>query len=617
MGGLAGLVHLDGDSPDPSQVVAMADRLRHRGPDGAGQWSEGGASFAHRLRRVAPGRGEQPHVTDHVVLLLDGWLYDVDVLAEHLSIDPSRSAGDVVAAGWTCLGPDVVDKLEGEFALAVWDRRARVLTLLRDRIGVRPLYWCRQGSKFAFASELPALLQLPWVSRDLARDRLAEYLSFQVVHAPRTLLTDVHQVEPGHCLTVDRDGVCSRAYWRPTYAPPDTARPSDGEVVGHPAGGGEPRRGAQGSPRRTHRAVPLGGLGSTAIAAAAREQFLALPSYTIAFADDPFPELPFAGRVAALLNLEHHEIVVGTAALAAGFDATVAALGHPIGHPAAVLQMALAKAARADVRVVLSGDGSEALFGGRSLDGVARTLAAAKGFSRLPSLVRRPVARLLGRSGRGRRVSTPLDQYVLELGLGGRNLFSTDERAKLFHDHGLVRPRVRQEVLAPFYAGICTDPFNLALHGNFRSTLGEAGLPRADRTATASGLDVRFPLLDTQVIAAAAALPGSAKLRRVGGSVHTRWPLRAMLSGVIPTALVDRPKRGLPAPLGQWLAGPGRLFLEDRVQRLVRDPFDLWKPDTVHALRRDVTRSNAAGNRLWTLFILDEWLRSVAGAPTG
>jgi asparagine synthase (glutamine-hydrolysing) len=264
------------------------------------------------------------------------------------------------------------------------------------------------------------------------------------------------------------------------------------------------------------------------------------------------------------------------------------------------------------VRVVLSGDGGEELFGGRMLDGLVRSLRVARRFARLPRAVRSPLGRVLGRTERGRRMSTAPDDYVLQLGLGGHDLFSAEERSQLLRDHGLVRPSVRQDVLAPFYEGIDTDPINLALHGYLRSALGEASLPRADRTAAASGLDVRFPLLDSGVMEAAAALPGSAKVRRVGGSLHTRWPLRALLSGVLPATLVDRPKRGLPVPLGGWLAGAGRLFLEDRIRRLKDDPLQLWRAETLDALHRDVRRSNAAGNRLWTLFILDAWLRTVS-----
>ncbi len=615
MGGLAGLINFRGDRPDPDVVTRMSERLAHRGPDGAGDWREGEAVFAHRLRRIVQTRSQQPYVTDDLVVMLDGWIYDHQ--------DVARAAGgDVedpvdthsIAQAWARWGAEFPHHVEGEYAASIWERKSRTLTLVRDRLGVRPLFWARQGDRFAFASELPSLREVPWVSNDFAVDNLAEFLSFQVVHAPRTLLRQVFQVEPAHWLRVSADGLRTRRYWRLEYAAPGTPKPSEGEVID----------GLQEAvSRAVRRRVPggvdtalylSGGLGSTVIAAAARDRFLTLPSFSIAFADDPHPEAPFAGRVAGLLGLEHHGVLINTPEMAAGFRPAVAALGHPIGNPASISQLALARATSKRARVALSGDGGEELFGGRWLSRLGRGLRLASGFASLPVPFRRPLARVLGRSRTGQYVSTPPDRYVLELGIGGSDLFSAEERRRLLRDDRLVRPDIRQDVLRPFLTGLDTDPVNLALHGYLRSWLTEGDLARADRTSAANGLDVRFPLLDQEVLKRAAALPGSFKLRRVGGSLHTRWPLRAMLSGVLPSSLVNRPKRGMPKPLDHWLAGSGRLFMEDRLAWLKRDPRGLYRPEALDDLKAQLNRSSGAGIRLWALFILDEWLRGETGA---
>lgn len=605
MGGLAGIIHFRGEAPDPRIVQRMGDQLAHRGPDASGAWAEGPAALFHRMRRVGPSRSVQPVVEDDLVLLLDGWIFDHEQVARAIGRDEGRTDAQVLLDAWRRWGLAFPEHVDGAFTIAIWDRRSASLVLVRDRIGTRPLYWAREGDRFAFASELPALLEVPWVRRELAREHLAEYLSFQVVHAPRTLLRDVHQVEPAHWLQVQADNLRTRRYWSLRYAPVGTRRPREGEVID--ALQEAVQRAVR---RRVPRAVETGlylsgGLGSTAIAAAARDQFLVLPSFTIRFDDDPYPESPFAGRVARLLGLEHHEVAVGTAEVAAGFPETVRALGHPLGNPASILQLALARAAGERVRVVLSGDGGEELFGGRMLDRLGRALRMAGWFGYLPGLLRGPLAGLLGR--RSRRFTTPADRLVLELGIGGTDLFNAEERAGLFVDHGLVRPGVRQDVLAPFYRGLDTDPVNVALHGYLRSWLGEGSLVRADRTAAAAGLEIRFPLLDREVLERAASLPGEFKLRRVGGSLHTRWPLRAMLSGVLPPPLVDRPKRGMPTPLDGWLAGPGRLFMEERFARLKQDRLGLWRAEALDELRRNVGRRKGAGIRLWSLFMLDAW----------
>lgn len=596
MGGLAGLVHFRGEAPDPQVVERMSVHLSHRGPDGAGAFAEGPAAFAHRQRRVGNEARPQPCVTPSLVVMFDGWIYEYEALGRSLGGRPDLTDSDVVALAWERWGPEALERLEGEFALSVWERARRRLTLARDRLGVRPLFWSARGDRFAFASELPALTLAEHVSRACDETRLAEYLSFQVVHAPRTLLRDVHQVEPGGLLEVDEQSVRARRWWRLRYAAPDASVPDQGEVVDALQGAVD---------RAVRKRVPAGvasglylsgGLGSAAIAAAARRHHLSLPGFTVSFADDEFPEAPFAGRVARLLGLEHEEVVVGTAQLADSFAEVVRALGHPVGHPAALLQLALARAARRKVRVVLAGDGGEELFGGRMLDQIP-TSRRARVAALLPAGVRR---RLVG-AGDGA-------QRLLEAGFGGSDLFSRDDRTRLFRDPALVRPDVRREVLATFYEGVDTDPVNLALHGFLRSSLVEGALTRADRTGCWSGLDVRVPLVDREVVEAAALLPGSVKQVRVGGTLHVRWPLKALLDGILPPTLLDRPKRGLPTPLGSWLAGPGRLFMEDRIRRLKADRFGLWQPSAIEDLRRDATRSNAAGNKLWSLFLLDAWM---------
>ena len=163
-------------------------------------------------------------------------------------------------------------------------------------------------------------------------------------------------------------------------------------------------------------------------------------------------------------------------------------------------------------------------------------------------------------------------------------------------------------MLAPFYDEVDTDPLNQVLNAYRRSWLEEGVLVRAHRTANAAGLSMCLPLLDREILTMAAALPGSFKVRRVRGSLRTRWPLRAMLKGVLPPPLVNRPKRWMPAPLDNWLGGPGRLFLESRVQRLKDNRHGLWNPVAIERLRQNVNRKPGTGLRLWVLFILEAWL---------
>ncbi|MEO0602958.1 MAG: asparagine synthase-related protein, partial [Myxococcota bacterium] len=458
---MAGIVHFQGDPPDPAELERVLARQAHRAtsPEATDPFAEGPALL-----------GPEGWVSPDRVVMVDGVLW-----GPSLDDVETPTSAQIVDAVFARHGVAGLDRLEGEFALAVWDRKLGELVLARDALGTRPLFWSDRGGRLAFASELRALLEVSWIPRELDRSRLAEYLSFQVVHAPRTLVRGVKQVDAGNVVVARGGDRRVERYWWYHYAPLGTPRPSDAEVV-------ETLQRAvdQAVARRVSRARPTGlylsgGLGSSAIAAAAREQYLQLPSFTVGFADDPYPEAPFAGRVATLMGLEHHEIVVGTAELAGAFDATVATLGHPVGHPAAVLQHVLAREARSHVEIVLSGNGSEALFGGRQLDGLMRDLRLAGWFQQLPKPLRDPLARWIGRSPEGRRYVTPPTEYALELGIGGASLFSTDERTRLLRDEGLVRPGIRRRVLEPWYADLKTqtDPLNLVLHGLLRSSLAE------------------------------------------------------------------------------------------------------------------------------------------------
>ena len=605
MGGLAGIIHFEGEPPEPALLERMASRVAHRGPDGRGTFVEGPIALAHHRRAVVPTRSKQPLVDPDLVIALDGWLYD------HLKV--ALAAGDertdltdveALALAWRRWGTSLVNHLDGDFAAVIWDRRDHCLHLVRDRMGARPLFWVRQGDRFAFASDLPPLLTLPWVERQLDHAALSEYLSFRVVHAPRTLILGIKQLECAHWLKVKAQRLEQRRYWSIPYAAEGASAPSQAGHIAHLQellDESVRRRLADGAPAALYLS---GGLGSTAIAASARKLLRNLPSWTISFADDPNPESPFAGRVAKLLGLEHHTVVVGTAELADSFDRTVAALGTPIGSPAAVLQLLLADRVRPHAKVVLSGDGSEELFGGRMLDNAIaglRRAAVAKG---LPRALRGAAERVLTRH---RTSGEDLSLFGLAREIGGSNLFSLDDRREILVRADRARPLLRHEVLVRFYEEPETDPINAILHAYLCSWLREESLPRADRTAMAAGLDARFPLMDRSVVEAAAAIPGPSKVGRSGGSLRTRWPLRALLHGVIPPPLVNRPKRGLPAPLDAWLAGPGRLFMEHRIERLVRRSA-LFRPEAIHAIKHRVAKEPGAGLRLWSLFILDAWL---------
>ena len=603
------MVQHRGNTPSRPLLARMANALVHRGP--ATQLVlDGPAGLGWSGPRVDGEAPAQPHVTADVVVMIDGWIVVED--QQDPGATPPRSQDPAALLGaWTRWGLDLVEHVDGDFAGVILERKSGIVHLFRDRQGLRNLYWARQHGCIAFATDLEPLLSVPWVSREVNRDHIAEYMSFRVVHEPRTLLRDVSQLEPGQRLRFSPEAVRLHTYFRPRYAAPDTPVPREADVVGELQSVVERAVHRRLSSRERAGVYLSGGIGSAAVVATARTLSRTVKTFTVAFDDEDHPESPFAGRVARLLGMEHRTVLATSKNIAAGFDKTVAAMGHPIGNPTAVLQLLLADAARSEVDVVLTGDGADEVFGGRMLAHPVEELRRAQRFARMPYPLRKSIGRLLRRSERLRGATTPPEVFGLVHGIGGAHLFTERERRMLLLDDQLVRPEVRVEVLEPFYAAVDTDPVNSMLHAFQRSSLIAENLPKLDRTAAAVGLEVRLPFLDRELLRFARLLPGGYKARRPGGGLPSRWLLRAMLHGALPAALINRPDRSMTSPLGDWLAGPGRLFMEDRYTRLRRDPLELWHTTGLEALRRGIGRRPGAAGQLWALFILDAWLARI------
>lgn len=600
-----GVVHAREDAP--------ADRTVRRAAKHLGaldlplhEVRDGGAVFVRR-----GGDAAAVYEDDDLVVMLDGWVAFAD--GRRGQGDARHRDAAAVAQAWRTWGIDLVRYVEGAFAVVVYERATGVLHLVRDAVGRRPLFWARAPGRFAFASDLHALLGLPWVRRTLARDEVAEYLAFRVVHAPRTLLTDVKQVVPGHRLRVDADGVREQRWHRPVYAAPGTATPRELDVIPELTAAIEASVARHLDDDRRIGVYLSGGVGSSSLVAAARSASASLQTWTVTFAENPFPESPFAGRVAGLLGMTHHTVRVGSKDVADRFDDAVRAPGLPIGNVSTVLQLLLAEAAANEVDVVLTGDGTDQLFGGNMLAQPAAVLRRSETFHKLPSPMRLAARRALGVVGRGTSVEFSPMELARREGFGGERLFDERQRHKLLLDESAVHPNVRSDVLGAFYDEVQTDPLNAVLHAFFQSTLVADTLPRVVSTAAAAGLDTGFPLLDREVSRLAHVLPGAFKL---GGATRradlpTRWLLRTALQGSLPAALVNRADRGMPRPLDDWLTGAGRLFMEERFARLAEDPLELFHVNHLEALKRGLGTQPGASQRLWALLILDQWMRDV------
>jgi asparagine synthase (glutamine-hydrolysing) len=577
---IAGIVGFGGDPPDPSELGAGTE----------GVFREN-ATLLFRGRRAGEAL-EQPVVSDRYALVVDGRIWE---------------GWRTLLQRWAAVGVQALHEIIGPFALAVWDRRDEVLWLARGAVGTRALFWARPAQRVAFASEMAPLLRLGWISKDVATGHLAEYLSFRYVHSPRTLLRDVHSVPPGHVIRIDASGERIERWWNPPWSPVDAPLGDDAETAAR-------------VDAVLHRAVERrlgdnkvgvllsGGLDSSAILHHARTLGAPPPTFTVTFEDEDSAEAPYAGRIAKLMGAEHHPIRLEPAALVDAIGACTAAMGAPLPGPSALVQHLFFVKTRGHVPIVLSGEGGDEVLGGRGLGPIAAGLRGTEAMRALPGPIRGLARSLAGRVGLSNLAMT--GSIGLERVIGGSDVFPEKDRIAILQNPAHVRPGIRRAVLEPLYAEISSDAINEILHVRQVGWLSEDTIARSERMAAHAGLEVRYPMLDREMLEVTASIPGAMKVRRQGLGFTTKWPLRLAMEGRIPDQLLNRPKRTMTTPLDGWLKGAGVAFLVERTEAICAD--GLFHADAVRKLvneHRSGHRDHAV--RLWTLLFFQAWRESL------
>jgi len=620
MCGIAGIVGPGVGTPaDRAHLAQMLDRMVHRGPDDGHVVAVPGALLgARRLAIVGGPDGRQPMLDPRgpVVVALNGELYGHAVLHRDLEARGERFATatdtevllrHVVLDGAACL-----PRLDGMFAFAAWDGRTRTLLLARDRLGEKPLVWFTAGDRLVFASELSALTAHPAAPRALDPDAIARYLVHRFVPAPRTPFADVHRLPPAHVL-VARDGRVDVTPWWTLPAPGD-ARPVGGRTAREAAATvRDLLANAVASRRRAD--VPVGvwlsgGLDSAALAAFARRDG-PVPTFTLRPTDADFDEGDAARATARALGTDHHEVPMDAAALAAGFDEVFARVDEPIGDPSLVPTLLLARASRAHVKVVLSGEGADELFGGYPTYVGARLA----GWARLvPGPLRRRFARR-GAAGHGnarlgwllRRFLDGAGRAPLARHLAWFGAFGVEDLPALF----------RREALPASAAAACSaayeaaaapaagtgDPLDALLRMDLLLHLPDALLAKVDRASMLVGLEARAPFLEPTLVEMATRLPAARKV----GRFTTKRVLRRALEGIVPPEVLTRRKRGFAVPVARALAGRLGDRLRDRLTSS-SPTMSLLDPSLPLALLAEHRSGTADHARLlYPLLALLEW----------
>ncbi len=607
MCGICGQASLAEAELGGTAVGTMLDRLVHRGPDG--HWIKHGTSATFGMARLTIRgltSGEQPMVdpATGVMVVCNGEIDNHGELRAWLAGRgrpvPEDTDVAVLPGLYLELGAAFVDRLVGAFALAVWDPRERRLLLARDRAGERPLFYAVDGDTVTFASQLAAMAARQAEPPALDAPALHRYLQLGYFAAPDSPLAGVIKVGPAECVTLTAHGIETRRYWR--WPKPSPPRP-DASIE---AFDGLFRQAVR---RQSEVDVPVGlflsgGVDSSLIAAVTRSLHPDKPltAYGLRFGEDSFDEGQYAERVAGDLGIAYIPVWVTPAELPRLLRAVIHTSGEPLADPAWVPTALLSERAAQDIRLALSGEGADELFGGYPTYFGA---GLAERYARLPGALRAALRTLVERWPPSDRKVTL--SFLLKRFVQGDNL------------EGIARHVLWNASLAPATLArlgivpglrVWEPPADTSLldriqHYDLERSLAEGLLTKADRASMHSALELRAPFLDPAVMEFAATLPARERVR----GIQTKVFLKRYATRYLPEDIVYRKKRGLSVPLSRWLREEPLLpWVEAALSRPALDRLGLDRQAIAALLQEHLRRQADHGRALWALVVLSEWL---------
>lgn len=614
---------------------AMTTRLAHRGPDDSGTLLDdsGGLGLGHRRLSIidlsAEGRQPMRSASGRFVIVFNGEIYNFEELRAELKGVAWRGHSDteVMLAAIEQWGlKRALNRFVGMFAFALWDSHQKCLCLVRDRLGIKPLYYARIGPNFVFASELKAILAFPGFEGRINRDVLAMYMRFGYIPAPYSIYEGVEKLSPGSILTLaEQDSVPTlEQFWSAeevARAGLEKRCPSScADLVD------ELHEKLKNAVRlRMISDVPLGAFlsggidSSTVVALMQSLSSRPVKTFTIGFEEDRYDEASYARRVAAHLGTEHTELSVTPQQALDVIPLLPRMYDEPFADSSAIPTFLISKLARSRVTVALSGDGGDELFGGYFRYTLARSVWNA---------VRRvgPAARIAADLVRATSPAA-IDYIARYLPVQASLKRSAGDRAHKLAAHLLLRSReslyrhtISQWAEPESLVLRCKEPQSvledlrglswissteeLGMLCDLRHYLPEDILTKVDRASMAVGLEVRVPILDHRVVEFAWTVPLDMKVRQG----QSKWLLRQLLDRFVPRELIDRPKMGFTIPMDLWLRGPLREWAEDRLstERLRSDGFF-----NVARIRKR-WEEHLSGHRnwqhaLWTVLFFQDW----------
>jgi len=628
MCGIVGIVERDLTRPVAAgDVERMVRTLNHRGPDEEGSVLLPGVGLAmRRLAIVDIAGGQQPFANEDssMQVVANGEIYNFQAVKDELIARGhhfrSRSDVEVLVHAYEEYGETFLDRIRGMFALALWDGRRRALVAARDRAGEKPLYYTVTPHGLRLASEIKALLTRPEVDRTLDHEALDQFLTYEYIIAPRTIFKAIHKLPAAHYLVYKDGEVTVKRYW--DAADVQVRAWTEAEAA-------DALRDTLGKAVRSQMMsdVPIGlflsgGIDSSAVGIMLRDApgGSSVSSFSMGFDDGSYNELPYAREVAALCGTAHHEGTV-TPDVAALFDRLVVHLDEPFADVSLFPTFLVSRMAREHVKVALTGDGGDELFGG--YDAYQAEALAGKWAGLMPDAATRaadavlalvpPTDRKKGLVNKARRFVDGLAHAPASIAqYRWMTFLGADAKERLYAPafrHALVSADVYRPVRDALARAGKDDLLNRQLYADLSIYLADDILVKVDRMSMATSLETRAPFLDVDVMELAFSMPGDLKIR----SGSRKYILKQALRGVVPDRILDRSKEGFSIPMKQWLKRElkplmDRLLAPDRVAaRGLIDPGETGRLIDEHC----AGRANHA-HVLFSLMVFERWAEEFA-----
>lgn len=624
MCGICGFVNLDGSAASPEIVARMNATLFHRGPDDGAEFTHDATALGHRrLSIVDLARGRQPMRLEGTPLTIvyNGEVYNHLDLRKQLdfSAESYRTTSDTetILRAFRQYGEDVPRHLRGMFAFAVYDSNTRAVFIARDRLGIKPLYYVKTDQLFAFASEIKSLLAHPDIHASVNTSKLSEQLTLKYTLDDQTLYQGIKKLLPGHWISL-RDGeIRSRQYWDMSYAPKRKFSSIDEAATEFKSQFDDSVR------ARLMADVPLGvflsgGIDSSVIAASMSKMTNEpIKAFSIAFAQKEYSELSYSNLVAKHVGADVREMVLSPEDWFAAWPKMVYHEDEPIAHPSSIPLHFVSKLAAKDVKVVLTGEGSDELMAG--YERYYQTLTNMRYGRYVPQGVRAVAQKL---------IDFLPDRFTPKRKAVRTSLYLPTDVDTLFLDNyaafrrvdvaNALQPKYRDTIdVANTYAGFtdlmqCSDAEELLdqiLYADMKTYLVEL-LMKQDQMSMSASLESRVPFLDHELVEFVCSLPVEYKLK----GFETKRILRHALGSTVPREIVTRSKKGFPTPIKEWFrtdfAGTIRELLQSKNTML----HEYVRPEYIdQILERHISGAWNLQEQIWTLGNLEIWLRIAIG----